>query len=194
MTVQQGWTGTKIQPWHFLSRPVLYVISRHNIEVCKSCGVFSHTYYKGESRTKIDSYSNQPINLYSLLCQITTEVITRGGTRLKERTQNQTRGGCTDNYMQPSNLFVKWWHLLNKFICHEGWIKSLKRGLRPTSITLNWTSKICRCWKIKIINMKIFNKEVIMIKLFSNLRQNKLHNKLTKSRWRSQIWWMTQAP
>ena len=48
--------------------------------------------------------------------------------------------------------------------------------------------------KIKIINTKIFNKEIIIIKLFSNLRQNKLHNKLTKSRWRSQIWWMTQAP
>ncbi|KAI9543614.1 hypothetical protein NQZ68_008661 [Dissostichus eleginoides] len=29
----QGWTGIKIQPWHFLSRPAHYIISGHYIEV-----------------------------------------------------------------------------------------------------------------------------------------------------------------
>ena len=49
----QGWTGTKILPWHFLSRPTHYIISGHHVEVHRSHGVFSHTNYKGESYSLI---------------------------------------------------------------------------------------------------------------------------------------------
>ena len=35
--------------------------------------------------------------------------------------------------------FVTWWHLVNKCVCHEGWLQSLKRGLRHLKTTVKVT-------------------------------------------------------
>jgi hypothetical protein len=69
-------------------------------------------------------------------------------------------------------------HLVNKFTCHEGWLKSQKSPktyLHNCSLNL----KEMQMFEIKIINMKIFNQE---INLCFNLRWNMLHSKLAKSR------------